>query len=392
MFLHNLKYTIKTIFRNKTLIFWTFAFPIILGFLFNMAFSDIESDEVLKAFDIAIINNDNYKNNDIYKEVMSNLSNDNENKIFNIKYTTIDEAKEMLDDNKIEGYLYFETNTPKITIKKSGINQTILKFIVEEVELRKNILNNIVEKEIKNNIEEGNFEFDTQEIINSIMNKLEEENITLNNVSNSNLSYMMIEYYTLIAMACLYGAMIGLTAINQSLADAGNIGKRSSITPTKKIIIVLSKALGAYIVSLVGITLLMLFLHFILKADFGNNLLYIILLALLGTLAGTSFGVLVASAIKSKEEVKTGIILAISMLLTVLAGMMGVTLKYVIDKNVPIINILNPANMITDGFYALYYYNTLDRYWFNIISLLIFSIICIIISSISIRREKYDSI
>ena len=186
--------------------------------------------------------------------------------------------------------------------------------------------------------------------------------------------------------------MIGLTAINQSLADAGNIGKRSSITPTKKIIIVLSKALGAYIVSLVGITLLMLFLYFILKADFGNNLLYIILLALLGTLAGTSFGVLVASAIKSKEEVKTGIILAISMLLTVLAGMMGVTLKYVIDKNVPIINILNPANMITDGFYALYYYNTLDRYWFNIISLLIFSIICIIISSISIRREKYDSI
>ena len=49
-----------------------------------------------------------------------------------------------------------------------------------------------------------------------------------------------------------------------------------------------------------------------------------------------------------------------------LAGMMGVTMKYVIDKNVPIINKLNPANMITDGFYSLYYYDTLDRYIFDL--------------------------
>lgn len=51
MFVHNLKYTIKTLFKNKILIFWTFAFPIILGIFFNMAFSNIEKDEVLKVFD-----------------------------------------------------------------------------------------------------------------------------------------------------------------------------------------------------------------------------------------------------------------------------------------------------------------------------------------------------
>ena len=45
---HNYKYTLKTLFKNKTLIFWTFAFPIILGLFFNMAFSNIESDEQMK--------------------------------------------------------------------------------------------------------------------------------------------------------------------------------------------------------------------------------------------------------------------------------------------------------------------------------------------------------
>ena len=75
-----------------------------------------------------------------------------------------------------------------------------------------------------------------------------------------------------------------------------------------------------------------------------------------------------------------------------LSGMMGITMKYIVDKNIPIINKLNPASMITDGFYSLYYYDTLDRYWTNIIGLLIFAFTLIAISFISLRRQKYDSI
>ncbi len=67
-------------------------------------------------------------------------------------------------------------------------------------------------------------------------------------------------------------------------------------------------------------------------------------------------------------------------------------MKYIIDKNVPIINKINPASMITDGFYSLYYYDTLDRYYFNVVSLLIFAFIMIIASYFSLRRQKYDSI
>ena len=75
-----------------------------------------------------------------------------------------------------------------------------------------------------------------------------------------------------------------------------------------------------------------------------------------------------------------------------LSGMMGITMKYIVDKNIPIINKINPASMITDGFYSLYYYDTLDRFFFNIISLLLFSIIMFIISYNGLRRQKYDNI
>lgn len=68
MFLHNFKYSLKILLRNKALLFWTFIFPIILGTFFNMAFSNIEKEESLNIIDIAIVDSDFYQDNDIYKK------------------------------------------------------------------------------------------------------------------------------------------------------------------------------------------------------------------------------------------------------------------------------------------------------------------------------------
>ena len=203
----------------------------------------------------------------------------------------------------------------------------------------------------------------------------------------------MIEFYTLIAMTCLYGGILSMTSINESMPNMSNKGKRISISPSKKRTVILSSLLASFIVQLVGLSLLFIYTIFALKINYGNNILLIILLSVIGCLAGVSFGTFAGCMFKANENAKTGILIAVTMFGCFLSGMMGVTMKYVVDTNIPIINKLNPANMITDGFYSLYYYaDNLDRYWFNIISLLIFSVVLIVISSISLRRQKYDSI
>lgn len=392
MFIHNLKYTIKSLLKNRTLIFWTFAFSIILSTFFYMAFSNIENDEKLQIFDIAVIDNESFENQEIYQETLKKLSEESDDKLFNIKYVGKEEAEDLLEKSEIEGYILFENETPKIVVKNTGTYQTIIKFVVDEIEQTKTVVRDLTEQDIKKEIENGNINFNTENIVNNILAKINNEKVELKNISNSNLSYMMIEYYTVIAMACMYGGMIGITAINGCLANMSNRGKRIAVSPTRKSVIVLSSAIGAYFVSLIGVALLILFLILALKVNFGTNLGLVILLAMIGNLAGTSLGVLIASCFKVSEGTKTGITISVSMILSVLSGMMGVTLKYLIDKNAPIINRMNPNNLITDGFYSLYYYNTLDRYWSDILNLLIFSIICLVISFISLRREKYDSI
>lgn len=389
MFIHDFKYSLKTLFRNKMLIFWTFAFPIILGTLFEMAFSNLENNEKLKIIDIAIIENEAYEESQVYKIAFKELSDEkNKDRLFNIKYTTMEKAKELLDKGDVAGIVEIKNDSPVLTFNTNGIDQTVLKFAVEEIEQTTDIIKNLSEMEAKNQLAIGNFNIDYEKIYENV----KENDVKLKNISNENLSYTMIEFYTLIAMTCLYGGMLAMVSINQTLANMSDEGKRISVAPTKKGTVILSSLLASYIVQLLGLLIIFTYTIFVLKVDYGNQFLRVILLSVIGTLAGLSLGTFIGTIFKVNENTKVGILIAFTMLCSFLSGMMGVTMKYVVDKNVPIINKLNPASMITDGFYSLYYYTTFERYWLNIISLVIFAFILILISFFSLRRQKYDSI
>lgn len=374
MFYHNFKCSLKILLKNKGLVFWTFVFPIILGIFFNMAFSDIDKKEKFNSIDIAVVSSEDFNNNVIFKQSIEFLSDEkSDNKMFNTVYTSKKKATYLLENNKIDGYLTFFGDNVNITIKKNGVNQTILKYIIEDIDSNKKILAEA------SNIPEA-------------LSLIKNNSVKLNNITNKNLGFSMIEYYTLIAMACLYGSMLSMYVLNYSQANISSVGKRVSISSSKKTSLLLSGFFASYVVQLIGIFLLLFVTLFLFKVDYGNNLIYVFILSLFGSLAGLALGIAISSINNISEVTKNGILISIIMFCCFLSGMMGVSMKYIIDKNIPFLNKINPANMITDGFYSLYYYDNLNRFYFNLLSLFIFSIIMILISLRNLRRQEYDSI
>lgn len=374
MFYHNFKCSLKILLKNKGLVFWTFVFPIILGIFFNMAFSDIDKKEKFNSINIAVVSSEDFNNNVIFKQSIEFLSDEKtDNKMFNTVYTSKKKATYLLENNKIDGYLTFFGDNVNITIKKNGVNQTILKYIIEDINSNKKILAEA------SNIPEA-------------LSLIKNNSVKLNNITNKNLGFSMIEYYTLIAMACLYGSMLSMYVLNYSQANISSVGKRVSISSSKKTSLLLSGFFASYVVQLIGIFLLLFVTLFLFKVDYGNNLIYVFILSLFGSLAGLALGIAISSINNISEVTKNGILISIIMFCCFLSGMMGVSMKYIIDKNIPFLNKINPANMITDGFYSLYYYDNLNRFYFNLLSLFIFSIIMILISLRNLRRQEYDSI
>ena len=385
MFGHNFKYTFKVLMRNRMLLFWTFVFPLVLGTMFKLAFSNIENSEKLNVIPIAIVDNEDFQGNEAFRRTFETLSDESsDEQMFDTVYVSKDEADTLLSDGDVDGVLYMNGAEPEIWIHENGINQTVLQYVVDEIVHTSAIM----EKRVQNEIEQGTMP-DIEALYKDVMEQVAGRESNLVDASRKNLSYTMIEYYTLIAMACLYGGILGMTALSRNLPNMGNLGKRTAIVPISKAKTMFSSLLAAYCTQLIGLAILFVYTIFVMKVDYGEN---VILLALSGSQAGLTLAIMVTTVVKTGENGKLGILIGITMACCFLSGMMGITMKYIIEKHVPFLDKINPASMITDGYYALYYYGVGKRFWMDVASLGIFSAFMLLVSAQGLRRQKYDSI
>jgi ABC-2 type transport system permease protein len=205
------------------------------------------------------------------------------------------------------------------------------------------------------------------------------------------MNVVSVEFYTLIAMACMQGAMLSVEMMNRCMPNISNRGKRVAVAPTRKSTIVLSNILAGYTMLLAAVVALILFTRYILGIEYGSDMRLIILLAAVGSLAATTMGMLLSVALKTNESAKNVIVLIVTMVGCLFAGMFGGQ-KGLFDAAMPIINKISPVGMITDGYYSLLYYDDPARFTMNVVSLLIVAGVFFALSIRSLRRQRYDSI
>lgn len=388
-----------------------------MGILFRMTFSNMQQSSSFQAIKVAIINDDNFKNDLYFSNAISSLEkSDNRNNKNNqspiLETTYVDDyesASSLLEKKSISGILQIEQQKPVLTFKSPGVRETILKKIVESINDKRPIyeqqfakLEANIESAIRTKIKSGQrpniAELQSeigQSISQSLSHKLKdlsENTLDFHSTSDKTLDYTTIEYYSLIAMACLSGAFISMFTISSMLANMSERGKRLSVSSAKKPILILSSFLSCYLTHLVLLFIIFIFNIYILKIDYGNNLPRILLISILGSLAGISLGTSIGTLIKATSEVKTNIITFFFLFCCFLAGMMGPAIKYLVDTNLPLLNKVNPANMIVDGLYSLNIYDDFSRYNSNIISLICFSILCISLSIVVLKKQKFKSL
>ena len=59
------------------------------------------------------------------------------------------EAEEKLKNKKISGYLEFTNDNVNITVNSTGVNETIIKYVVSELKSDRKIMNDLVKRSNK---------------------------------------------------------------------------------------------------------------------------------------------------------------------------------------------------------------------------------------------------
>lgn len=380
MILHNYLYRLKCIVRDKTMMFWSMLFPILLATLFNMAFSNISSAESFSKIKIGIVDNAEYRENTYFADSVKSVSGEGERDLFDVRYVTKKEGDKLLEDGKIEGYIFFD-NGIKLVVKKSGLNQTVLKGFIDDYNQTSATIRTIYGK---------NPSIDQGRLMSSISNRI--DYLKEAPVSKSAPDSIVTYFYALIAMACLYGGFLGLKEVMAIQADMTAQGAKINMAPVHKLKLFASSMFAAATIQLVIISMLIGYLVLILKINFGSQLGYILLTCVIGSITGVSFGTFIATIVKKGEGVKIGIMIGITMLMSFFSGMMYDKIKYIISTNVPVLSYLNPVSLIADCFYSLYYYDTHTQFFVDIILLCVHNIVFGVITYSVIRRQKYASL
>ncbi|HEY5556044.1 ABC transporter permease [Acetobacterium sp.] len=375
MFLFNYRYRLKCIFKDKQLMFWTFLFPILLATLFNLAFSNISSSDNFVKVNVAVIQNEALDQNPAFTQAINGADH-----LFVVQNTTQAEADTLLKDNQIDGYITFDPDL-KLVVNQSGLNQTIIRgFLDDYVQSNATIVTVITQN--PGALQSGS--------LDGISNRT--EYLTAVSASQANPDPVVNYFYALIAMTCLYGGFLGIKEVVAIQADLSAVGARINLAPTNKLTVFLSSMLAATTIQMLELMILLTFISGVLGISFGDQPGYIVLTCLVGSLTGVTFGACLASIIKQGEGLKIGILIGSTMTMCFLAGMMSADIKYVVMTKAPILAYLNPANLITDSFYALYYYNTHTQFFTDILLLCGFTLIFSAVTYFVLRRQKYASL
>jgi ABC-2 type transport system permease protein len=387
MFGHLYLYRLKVLIRNKSLLFWTLIFPVLLGLMFSIAFSEIDQSGKIETIPVGIVSEPLQDTNDeqlakqaAFVDVLKQTKS-GEAPLFSIQEISKQEAEQRLEEGDIAGYYTFDPSSIQLAIASTGLSQTILKNVMDGFLQTNEKINELMaidaplnEKQLSSLLAGTAF--------------VKEEN------QNQNMSIKSFYFFTLVAMAILYGFMWGIRNAQDQQANQSSKGIRLSVTPQKKLLVFSANILAGFTVFFTEVLLILSIFRFVYQVDFGQRWQWVLLVATLGTLNALLLGNLVGNLLPSMGLAqKEGLGIAVTMTMSFFAGMMGSQeIKYWIDLHVPLLAKLNLVNLISESFYQLYYYRSLEDFYGNLLWLTAFILIISFSNLIFERRVQYVSV
>lgn len=371
-----IKYRMKCKLRNRTMIFWSLAFPLILTTLFGTVLTSAFHTQTFETIKIAIVNNAYYQQDNVLQETLKQSKNGKQI-FFNVRTVDEEEAKTMLKNKDITAYIV-DGEQIQVNVTANGLNQTITQMFFDEYMQHSTM--------IKTMISDGLSMADIQQAFSKTTSYIKE------NTSKDNNAYS-VSFYTILAMNALMGGHWAILSMYEFQANLSSKAQRIGVAPTHQAINLLLDMILNVIIQTSFLIIILAYMTMVINVSFGSSLLPVFLLLVVGSIAGIGFGMIIGNlGRKLSRNAKEGLLSASTMICSVFAGMMSLDIKYIIQVYVPILGYINPVNMITDGLYAIYFYGTGNRFYQNLIYLIVFIVLCYGISYFSIRKKSYDSL
>lgn len=306
---------VKQFFSNiKTNIMLFIIAPFALALIYGVMFDKIlDPDRTIPKFNVIFVN---YDNGTLSKPLETVLNNDKVKSFINLTNSS--------DLNKTKNNLIKGNSSAAIVIPK-GFSEDITKGIPASIEVLKapseetngDIVSSIVSSYTENiNVNRGlylalNKNINDNEMKDKVLKELTSETYSIlskNYVSETSFEKskkMSSKQYFSLTMFIMFGLFIATNGASFLLKEREDgILARIRSTSTKKGSYLAGKLLATFLTSLIQIASFMILTRLIMKVDWGNNIIFLVIMAVINALLVTGLSALFAGLFKTLKMLR----------------------------------------------------------------------------------------
>lgn len=390
-------YHLKQIIRQREALIWGFSLPVVLLLIFSMVFRPTTKEDLsLPVSRIGLIQGqeadfpDFMANLEAKKGVWKNQKWTEETPEKNAKlplvygnFSTLKEARAAMNAGAIDA-IVLDAKDGKYETRMA---RSYVLMVVQQV---------LRSYQTKTNMEEIAKSAVTKAptSVPAVAQEQKVEALEVNpDLRKGGVDQMLSFQFACIAYITFYAFSMGNHLLDNLHANQSPLGLREQISPLER-----RKSFvlhfGAYLVIYIGFTLVLYLLLRLLGVEVATktNIWALLLLLFWGQCCGIVIGVVVAALLPEAKGVRQAIGILLPLFLGFLSGMMVSGVRTSVQAAAPLLDALNPVNMVNDGLYGIYTQGVGEIYHTAMAHLAITLVLFLGITIIALRRDRYESL
>jgi ABC-2 type transport system permease protein len=374
--------------RDKALLVGTLAFPIILTCIFMGMFSGFDDVYAMVGSTLGVVHDENFEKAAGLDATLASISDtDSESHIADlVSFETEEEAKDAADTGRIDAYLTVsDDGVPELHVSASSLT--------EHGNLPASVLTEVLDTYVRMR--------SAIEHITALRPDLVQSGAALAAFQAGAVSTVRLTatktapapdvryYFALLAMAAGLGTTVSMVSVRRFLPTAGPLGARMALASVPRWRMLAGALLGSWLCEFACMLAVLVFMHAVAGIEFGGTVPLVVLAVLLSTLTTCAAGAFLGTIPHMKDGMVSGIVCLLS-LFTGLYGPASQSLADLVESSVPFLAYANPLWEMTNCFYALLYYDTLDAFQVRCTALVLMALAFFALASFGMRRISHE--
>jgi ABC-2 type transport system permease protein len=260
---------LKWLFRTKTVIFWTFLYPIALAMLIFMAYGNLGSAQRFETINVAVVWDTHFSRGTSFYTALSSVSDlggeSSDDDVFHVALTDEKTADRMLAEGEVSGIISYD-GAPALTVSDSGYDQTIIRGFLESYRQIESTITQVV-KENPGALR--------QRLIADIADRTEYIHEDTGNITYTTV----ICFFTLLAMTRMFGGTAGAQETIRIQPELSPLAAHRNVAHVQNFRMFLASVSAARLLQFVIMLLVLAFVVFVLGIDFGLKSCLVLLIS-----------------------------------------------------------------------------------------------------------------